>query len=212
MILPITLTLAGAAALLNIWIAQRVGRARVAHKVSIGDGGNDALTGSDGVDAVTGGTGDDLIAGHGGDDEARGGGVHVHPLGAEGLAEADDDLLHPGGIGAALHHDLPGPQRDPEHFPELHAAERRCLRLGRCLPRGQAWRLQSPTSEETGRKVEAGEHRGGFQEEGGSLTSHAVFATRRWQPLPPGHGVRSAPRQPAASRLTPSCAGHRPRH
>jgi uncharacterized membrane protein YecN with MAPEG domain len=44
MILPITLTLAGAAALLNIWIAQRVGRARMAHKVSIGNGGNDALT------------------------------------------------------------------------------------------------------------------------------------------------------------------------
>jgi hypothetical protein len=44
MILPITLTLAGAAALLNIWIAQRVGKARIAHKVSIGDGGNAALT------------------------------------------------------------------------------------------------------------------------------------------------------------------------
>lgn len=44
MILPITLTMAGAAALLNIWIAQRVGRSRVANKVSIGDGGNEALT------------------------------------------------------------------------------------------------------------------------------------------------------------------------
>lgn len=44
MLLPITLTIAGAAALLNIWIAWRVGRARLAHKVSIGDGGNEALT------------------------------------------------------------------------------------------------------------------------------------------------------------------------
>ncbi|HEY0044582.1 MAG TPA: MAPEG family protein [Allosphingosinicella sp.] len=44
MILPITLTIAGAAALLNLWIAQRVGRLRLAHKVSIGDGGNPALT------------------------------------------------------------------------------------------------------------------------------------------------------------------------
>lgn len=44
MILPITLTMAGAAALLNIWIAQRVGRSRVVNKVSIGDGGNEALT------------------------------------------------------------------------------------------------------------------------------------------------------------------------
>jgi uncharacterized membrane protein YecN with MAPEG domain len=43
MILPITLTLAGAAALLNVWIARRVGQARLAHKVSIGDGGNEAL-------------------------------------------------------------------------------------------------------------------------------------------------------------------------
>ncbi|MFN3387318.1 MAG: MAPEG family protein [Allosphingosinicella sp.] len=44
MLLPITLTIAGAAALLNIWIAWRVGQARMAHKVSIGDGGNEALT------------------------------------------------------------------------------------------------------------------------------------------------------------------------
>jgi uncharacterized membrane protein YecN with MAPEG domain len=42
-ILPITLTIAGAAALLNIWLARRVGQMRVAHKVSIGDGGNEAL-------------------------------------------------------------------------------------------------------------------------------------------------------------------------
>lgn len=43
MILPITLTIAGAAALLNIWLARRVGQMRLAHKVSIGDGGNEAL-------------------------------------------------------------------------------------------------------------------------------------------------------------------------
>lgn len=43
MILPITLTITGAAALLNIWLARRVGQMRMAHKVSIGDGGNEAL-------------------------------------------------------------------------------------------------------------------------------------------------------------------------
>jgi uncharacterized membrane protein YecN with MAPEG domain len=43
MILPITLTISGAAALLNIWLARRVGQMRVAHQVSIGDGGNEAL-------------------------------------------------------------------------------------------------------------------------------------------------------------------------
>ena len=42
-ILPITLTIAGAAALLNIWLARRVGQMRMTHKVSIGDGGNEAL-------------------------------------------------------------------------------------------------------------------------------------------------------------------------
>ena len=44
MILPITLTISGAAALLNIWLARRVGQMRITHKVSIGDGGNEALT------------------------------------------------------------------------------------------------------------------------------------------------------------------------
>ncbi|HEX8225039.1 MAG TPA: MAPEG family protein [Allosphingosinicella sp.] len=44
MILPITLTIAGAAALLNIWIARRVGQIRMSQKISIGDGGNEALT------------------------------------------------------------------------------------------------------------------------------------------------------------------------
>jgi uncharacterized protein len=43
MILPITLTIAGAAALLNIWLARRVGQMRLTHKVSIGDAGNEAL-------------------------------------------------------------------------------------------------------------------------------------------------------------------------
>jgi uncharacterized membrane protein YecN with MAPEG domain len=44
MILPITLTIAGAAALVNMWLGGRVGRMRVAHKVSIGDGGIEPLT------------------------------------------------------------------------------------------------------------------------------------------------------------------------
>jgi len=43
-ILPITLTIAGAAALLNLWLASRTGRMRVAHHISIGDGGNEQLT------------------------------------------------------------------------------------------------------------------------------------------------------------------------
>lgn len=43
MILSITLTIAGAAALLNVWLARRIGQLRLAHKVSIGDGGNPAL-------------------------------------------------------------------------------------------------------------------------------------------------------------------------
>jgi hypothetical protein len=42
-LLPVTLTIAGAAALLNIWLARRIGQMRLAHKVSIGDGGNEAL-------------------------------------------------------------------------------------------------------------------------------------------------------------------------
>jgi len=44
MILPITLTTAGAAAILNLWLAMRAGRVRMASKVSIGDGGHAALT------------------------------------------------------------------------------------------------------------------------------------------------------------------------
>ena len=41
MILPITLTVAGAAALINIWLMIRVGQVRTSEKVSIGDGGNE---------------------------------------------------------------------------------------------------------------------------------------------------------------------------
>lgn len=44
MILPITLTMAGAAALINIWLATRTGRVRMSEKISIGDGGNARLT------------------------------------------------------------------------------------------------------------------------------------------------------------------------
>ncbi len=43
MILPVTLTAAGVAALINIWLAVRVGQVRTKEKVSVGDGGNDAV-------------------------------------------------------------------------------------------------------------------------------------------------------------------------
>ena len=43
MILPITLTIAAAATLLNIWIAQRVGQVRRGAKIAHGDAGNPAL-------------------------------------------------------------------------------------------------------------------------------------------------------------------------
>jgi uncharacterized protein len=43
-VLPITLTAAGAAALINIWLAIRCGRVRVSQKILIGDGGNEAMT------------------------------------------------------------------------------------------------------------------------------------------------------------------------
>ena len=43
MILPITLTVAGAAALINIWLMIRVGQVRGSEKVSIGDGGNEKV-------------------------------------------------------------------------------------------------------------------------------------------------------------------------
>ncbi len=40
MILPITLTMTGAAAILNIWLGWRVGQVRLSENVSIGDGGS----------------------------------------------------------------------------------------------------------------------------------------------------------------------------
>jgi uncharacterized protein len=43
MLLPITLTLAAASALISFWLATRIGQARHAAKISIGDGGDPAL-------------------------------------------------------------------------------------------------------------------------------------------------------------------------
>jgi uncharacterized membrane protein YecN with MAPEG domain len=43
-VLPVTLTIAAAGAVLHIWLAARVSQLRTRHKVSIGDGGNEALT------------------------------------------------------------------------------------------------------------------------------------------------------------------------
>lgn len=42
-VLPITLTAAGAAALINLWLAIRCGRVRVSQKILMGDGGSDAM-------------------------------------------------------------------------------------------------------------------------------------------------------------------------
>ncbi|WP_422061790.1 MAPEG family protein [Sphingopyxis sp.] len=42
-ILPISLTIAAGAALLNLWLTMRVGRVRGTEKVSIGDGGSEPL-------------------------------------------------------------------------------------------------------------------------------------------------------------------------
>lgn len=44
MILPVTLSVAGGAALINLWLAIRIGQVRTKEKISVGDGGNDALT------------------------------------------------------------------------------------------------------------------------------------------------------------------------
>jgi len=44
MLLPTTLCLAAAAALVNFWMANRIGRLRMQHKISVGDGGNELLT------------------------------------------------------------------------------------------------------------------------------------------------------------------------
>ena len=43
MILPVTMIFAGVAAILNIWLAIRVGQVRGSEEVSIGDGGNEAV-------------------------------------------------------------------------------------------------------------------------------------------------------------------------
>ena len=43
MLLPTTLSMAAAAAILNIWLSIRIGRVRQAEKVSIGDGGSEPL-------------------------------------------------------------------------------------------------------------------------------------------------------------------------
>lgn len=43
-ILPITLTMAGAAAITNLWLAFRCGQVRMQAKIELGDGGNMALT------------------------------------------------------------------------------------------------------------------------------------------------------------------------
>jgi uncharacterized protein len=42
-LLPITLTAVGLAAIINIWLSIRVGQVRTREKVSIGDGGNEAV-------------------------------------------------------------------------------------------------------------------------------------------------------------------------
>ncbi|WP_188644496.1 MAPEG family protein [Tsuneonella deserti] len=44
MILPVTLTAAAAAAVINIWLSMRIGRLRMAHKISIGDDAGGPLT------------------------------------------------------------------------------------------------------------------------------------------------------------------------
>lgn len=43
MLIPVTLAAAAGAALINIWLSIRIGRLRTAHKISVGDGGNEAL-------------------------------------------------------------------------------------------------------------------------------------------------------------------------
>jgi uncharacterized membrane protein YecN with MAPEG domain len=42
-ILPITLTAAGSAALINLWLAIRCGQVRAKYKINMGDGGNEML-------------------------------------------------------------------------------------------------------------------------------------------------------------------------
>ena len=42
-ILPVTLAAAAAAAILNIWLSIRIGSLRTSLKISVGDGGSEAL-------------------------------------------------------------------------------------------------------------------------------------------------------------------------
>lgn len=42
-ILPTTLTLAAACAVINLWLSVRIGAVRRAHSISVGDGGNELL-------------------------------------------------------------------------------------------------------------------------------------------------------------------------
>ena len=44
MLLPITLTMAGAATLINAWLGMRCSQVRGARKISVGDGGDPLLT------------------------------------------------------------------------------------------------------------------------------------------------------------------------
>jgi uncharacterized membrane protein YecN with MAPEG domain len=41
--MTLTLTMAGAAAIINIWLAIRIGQIRTSEKIGTGDGGNDTL-------------------------------------------------------------------------------------------------------------------------------------------------------------------------
>jgi uncharacterized protein len=43
MLLPVTLCFAAAAVLVSFWLTMRIGKLRHAHKVDIGDGGNDMI-------------------------------------------------------------------------------------------------------------------------------------------------------------------------
>ena len=43
MLLPVALTTAGAAGLINLWLGVRVSRIRIAEKILVGDGGNPRL-------------------------------------------------------------------------------------------------------------------------------------------------------------------------
>jgi uncharacterized membrane protein YecN with MAPEG domain len=43
MLLPTTLSLAAAAAIINVWITMRIGRLRMAGRILYGDGGNETL-------------------------------------------------------------------------------------------------------------------------------------------------------------------------